>query len=91
MVRVYESITVVGERGQITIPKDIRDKEGLKAKDRVIVKIENNQIVVEKALSKKEKDKLLAEYYRKYAKLEDETSRDWEHVSKEADAMLDDY
>ena len=88
---MYESITVVGERGQITIPKDIRDKEGLKPKDKIIVKIENNQIIVEKALSKKEKEKLIKEYYLKYSKLEEETTRDWEHASKEADAMLDDY
>ena len=55
---MYESVTVVGERGQITIPKTIREKEGLKKKDKVIVKIENDKIVVEKALSKKEKENL---------------------------------
>ena len=88
---MYESITVIGERGQITIPKDIRDKEGLKPRDKIIVKIENNQIIVEKALSKREKEKLIEEYFKKYSKLEEETAKDWEHVSKEADAMLDDY
>lgn len=88
---MYESITVVGERGQITIPKAIREIEGIKAKDRIIVKIEDHKIVVEKALSKKEKEELIKEYYQKYYEFEKKINKDWEHVSKEADAMLDDY
>ena len=88
---MYESITVVGERGQITIPKIIRDIEGIKAKDKVIVKIENEKIVVEKKLSKREKEKLMVEGYKKMAKLSLEIEDEWKFVSKEADAMLDDY
>ena len=67
---MYESTAVVGERGQITIPKTIREKEGLKAKDKVIVKIENDRIIVEKSLSRKEKEDLMKEYYQKYGKLD---------------------
>ena len=88
---MYESVTVVGERGQITIPKDIREKEGLKPKDKVIVKIENNQIIVEKALSKAEKEKLMAEVYKKMAKLDAEIEEEMKYVTQEADAMLVDY
>jgi len=88
---VFESVTVIGERGQITIPKDIRDREGLKPKDRVIVKIEDNKIVVEKSLSKKEKEKLMVEGYKKMAKLDKEIAEEMKYVSKEADAVLDDY
>lgn len=88
---MYESFTVMGERGQITIPKDIRDKEGLKPKDKVIVKIEDNKIIIEKSISKKEKEKLIKEYYKKYGKFEEEVAEEWKYVSKEADAMLDDY
>jgi len=88
---MYESITVVGERGQITIPKSIREIENLKPKDKVIVKIENKKIVVEKALGKKQKEELIREYYQKYYELEKKIAKEWEHVSKEADAMLDDY
>ena len=65
---MYECITVVGERGQITIPKAIRDIEGIKPKDKLIVKIENEKIVVEKTLGRKEKEKLMKEYYIKYSK-----------------------
>lgn len=88
---MYESITVVGERGQITIPKMIRKMEGINPKDEVIVKIENDRIVVEKVLSGKEKEMLLKEYCIKYAKLNEETAEDWKHASKEADAMLDEF
>ncbi len=45
---MYETIVVMGERGQITIPKTIREIQGLKPKDKVIVKIEDKRIVVEK-------------------------------------------
>lgn len=88
---MYESITVVGERGQITIPKTIREKEGLKAKDKVVVKIEGNRIVVEKSLGRKEKEELMIEGYKKTAKLDEELEEEMKHVSREADEMLDDY
>ncbi len=88
---MYENITVIGERGQITIPKVIRDLEGLKPGNKVVVKIEDSKIVVEKSLSKKEKERLIKEYFTKYRKLEEQVTEDWKYVSKEADAMLDDY
>ncbi len=88
---VYEHISVVGERGQITIPKAIREKEGLKAQDRVVVKLENDRIVVEKTLTKKEKEKLMAEGYKRMAHTDKELEEEMKYVSSEADAMLDDY
>jgi len=88
---MYESVTTVGERGQITLPKNIREKEGLKPKDKVIVKIEDNRIIVEKSMSRKEKEKLMIEGYKKMAKLDEELAEEMKYISKEADAMLDDY
>lgn len=88
---MYESTTVVGERGQITIPKSIREIENIKPRDKVIVKIEDDRIVLEKQISKREKEKLIKEYYQKYYEFEKKINKEWEHVSKEADAMLDDY
>jgi len=87
---MFESIAVVGERGQITIPKNIRDIKGIKAKDRVVVKIENDRVVLEKTAGKKEKEELMREYYRKNADLDRKTNEEWKWVSKEADEMLDD-
>ena len=88
---MYESIIVVGERGQITIPKTIRDLEQIRPKDKVIVKIEDKKIVVEKALGRKEKEKLMIEGYKKMAELDKEIEEEMKHTSKEADAMLDEY
>ena len=88
---MHESIAVIGERGQITIPKNIREKEGLKPKDKVIVKIEDNKIVVEKSLSKQEKEKLMIEGYKKMAKRDKEIAEEMKYVSREADAMMDEY
>jgi len=88
---VYETVTVVGERGQITIPKIIREKKGLEKKDKAIVKIEDDKIVVEKALSKKEKEKLMIEGYKRMAQIDQEIEEEMKYVSKEADEMLDEY
>lgn len=88
---MYETVTVVGERGQITIPKIIREKKGLEKKDKAIVKIEDDKIVVEKALSKKEKEKLMIEGYKRMAQIDQEIEEEMKYVSKEADEMLDEY
>ena len=56
---MYEGISSVGERGQITLPKALRVAKGIKPKDKVIVKIEDERIVVEKAIGRKEKEKLI--------------------------------
>jgi AbrB family looped-hinge helix DNA binding protein len=81
----------VGERGQITIPKIIREKEGIKMHDKVVVKLEDRKIVVEKILSKKEKEKLMIEGYKKMAKSSLEICKEWEPTEKEASRFLDDY
>jgi AbrB family looped-hinge helix DNA binding protein len=87
---LFESVCVVGERGQITLPKVIRDINGIKNKDKILVKMENNKVILHKLQSKKETERLLKEYYQKYGHLEEKINKEWEHVSKEADAMLDD-
>jgi len=91
VVWLFESICVVGERGQITLPKVIRQINGIKGKDKLIVKMENEKMVVEKFLDKKAREKLMIEGYKKFAKRDLEICKEWEHVTKEADAMLDDY
>ncbi|MBI4053423.1 MAG: AbrB/MazE/SpoVT family DNA-binding domain-containing protein [Candidatus Diapherotrites archaeon] len=85
---MFESISTMGQRGQITIPKTIRRIKGLKANDRVIVKIEGGKIVVEKELSKKRKETLMKEYYIKYADLHRKTNKEWEAADIEANRFL---
>jgi len=88
---MFESICTVGERGQITLPKFIRKVKNISGKDKVIVKLKDESIVVEKFLSKKQFEKKLIEGYKKMAKRDLETCKEWEVVDKETDAMLDDY
>lgn len=54
-------IRTVGKKGQITIPKDIRDKFGLKEGERVIFDVRGDEIVIKPEKSGKEfLDKLVS-------------------------------
>ena len=46
-------ISSISEKGQVTIPKEIRDILRLKAGDKVIFLERNNEIIVHKARTKK--------------------------------------
>lgn len=85
---MYESISTVGERGQITIPKSIREKEGIKEKDKLIIKIEDNKIIIEKFMSKEKKEELMKEYYIKYAEAHKKINNEWEVLEKETNWFL---
>ncbi|HLD58126.1 MAG TPA: AbrB/MazE/SpoVT family DNA-binding domain-containing protein [archaeon] len=91
---MYESIVVVGDRGQITIPKIIREKKGINPRDKAIVKIEGEKIVIEKAakeLARMHLEEEMKEYYSKYAELHRQINKEWEALDKEANRFLDDY
>ena len=70
-------VSVVGMRGQITIPKSIREAVGIFCKDSLLIKYDNNVVYLEKLESKKQKDELLKEFYIKYAKLNEEITNDF--------------
>jgi len=91
VIWLFESICAVGERGQITLPRVIRKIKGITGKDKVIVRLQNNNIVIEKFLAKKQLEKDLIEGYKKMAKRDLQVCKDWEVIDKETDAMLDDY
>ncbi|MCX6803076.1 MAG: AbrB/MazE/SpoVT family DNA-binding domain-containing protein [Candidatus Diapherotrites archaeon] len=88
---MFESICVVGERGQITLPKNIRKINGIKGKDKVIVKMENDKVIVEKIVSKMQKEKLMIEGYTKQYTMHKKINKEWENASKEANRDLDEY
>jgi AbrB family looped-hinge helix DNA binding protein len=76
----------VGERGQITIPKEIRDRFDISGGDEVVVHAEDGRIVVEKPL---DEDEVAAGYRRRAERslaLEDELAA----VSAEADVGFGD-
>lgn len=88
---MYEGYTVVGQRGQITIPKDIRDKINLKEKDKLLVRLKENNLIVEKINTKKDIDKLMVEGYKALTKINQETLDDFKHVDDESESLLGDY
>ena len=86
---MYESYAVVGERGQITLPKIIREKANIKSKERLIVKIENNSVLIEKEENLNKKNKLMEKGYNDMRKIDLETTNDFKN--SDSDIELGDY
>jgi AbrB family looped-hinge helix DNA binding protein len=74
----------VGERGQVTIPKELRAERDIHGGDEVIIAERGGRIVIKKPVDRER----LAEGYRKYAERSREISEEWQHVSTEADQYL---
>jgi len=53
---------IVGERGQITIPKDLREQFGIRGGDEVVVRAEDDKIVI----AQRTVDDRLEEGYREW-------------------------
>ena len=88
---MFEKIVSVGERGQVTIPKELRDEEGIMTKDKILFQRKNGKNTIKKLVSKNELESQIKEYYEKYSGFEKKIAKEWQHVSKEADEMLDEY
>ena len=73
-------IRKVGKRGQITIPKEIREKEDIKGGDEVKIIEKDGELVIKK-LDDREK---LKEAYQKMAEQNREISEEMLNASKEA-------
>ncbi|KDE56768.1 AbrB family transcriptional regulator [Halostagnicola sp. A56] len=76
----------VGERGQVTLPKDLRESFGIDGGDEVEIREESGKIVIEKPVSRDE----LAEGYRRRAEQARELTNEMEGTSHEANAYLGD-
>ena len=76
----------VGERGQVTLPKALREKFGISGGDEVVIHEEGGKITIEKPISRAE----LAEGYRQYAAESDALAAELRGVSREADQYLGD-
>lgn len=76
----------VGERGQVTIPKELREEFGLRGGDEVVVREEDGKIVIEKPVTEGH----LAEGYRRRAEGARQVAREMDAVSREADEELGD-
>ena len=76
----------IGDRGQVTIPKELRDRFGLRGGDEVIVREDDGRIVIE---TRTVADRM-AEGYREQSERARRLAEEMEHVSAEADEVLGD-
>ena len=74
----------VGERGQITLPKELRERFGIHGGDEVLVHEAGGKIIIEKPVSRNE----LAEGYRRTASRARDLAEEMAGVSREADEYL---
>jgi AbrB family looped-hinge helix DNA binding protein len=76
----------VGERGQVTIPKELRERFGIEGGDDVVIREEAGKLVIERPVTREE----LAEGYRQRAKRSLELADELADVSTEATEHLGD-
>jgi len=78
---------IVGDRGQVTLPKQLRDRFGIRGGDEVLVhEDDEGRIVVEKAVTEAD----LAEGYRARSEQMADLAAELDGVSAEADRALGD-
>jgi AbrB family looped-hinge helix DNA binding protein len=76
----------VGQRGQVTIPKELRERFGITGGDEVVIREEAGKLVIERQVTREE----LAEGYRKRANRTRELADELAGISTEADEHLGD-
>ena len=76
----------VGTRGQVTIPKELRERFGIKGGDEVVIHEEAGKLDIERPVTRAE----LAEGYRQRAQRARELADELEGISTEADDHLGD-
>lgn len=76
----------IGKRGQVTIPKEFRERFGIKGGDDVVIHEEAGKLVIERPVTREE----LAEGYRQRAHRTRELAAELEEVSTEATEHLGD-
>jgi AbrB family looped-hinge helix DNA binding protein len=76
----------VGKRGQVTIPKQLRERFGIEGGDDVVIHEEAGKLVIERPVTRKE----LAEGYRRRADRARTLADELAGVSTEADEHLGD-
>lgn len=76
----------VGERGQVTLPKELREQFDISGGDEVRVREESGKIVIEKPITRDD----LAAGYRARAQRHRDLHEELDGVSREADEYLGD-
>lgn len=76
----------IGKRGQVTLPKEIREELNLKDGDEISIHEKNGKIIIEKPISRED----LAEGYRRRSERAKKIQEEMKHTSKEVNKHLDD-
>jgi AbrB family looped-hinge helix DNA binding protein len=76
----------VGERGQVTLPKELREEFGISGGDEVEIRKEAGKIVIERPITRDD----IAAGYRARAEQLREVHEEMDGVSREADEYLGD-
>ena len=76
----------VNQRGQVTLPKEIREQLGIEGGDKVVVCERDGSILIEKSVTRAD----LAEGYRRRAERMQELADEMEGTSAEANRQLGD-
>jgi len=76
----------VGERGQVTIPKELRDRFGIEGGDEVIVREADGKLVIERPVSRED----LKHGYRERAERDARIAAEMGGASAEANERLGD-
>lgn len=76
----------VGERGQVTLPKELREEFDISGGDEVEIRKESGKIVIEKPIARED----IAAGYRARAEQLRELHDDMDRVSREANEYLGD-
>jgi AbrB family looped-hinge helix DNA binding protein len=74
----------VGERGQVTIPKELRERLSISQGDEVTVQEKDGKLIIEPSVTKED----LAKGYRQRSEKMEELAEEMEYVSEEADEAL---
>jgi AbrB family looped-hinge helix DNA binding protein len=81
-----EETRTVGERGQVTLPKELRERFDIQGGDEVVVRETDDRIVIEKPVTRAD----LAEGYRRRAERDERIAEEMAGVSREADGHVGD-
>ena len=76
----------VGERGQVTLPKELRERFDIQGGDEVVVRETDDRIVIAKPVTRAD----LAEGYRRRAERDERIAGEMSGVSRDADAHVGD-
>jgi len=85
--KMEQEVAVIGERGQVVIPKEVRDRLGLKPRTKLLVVMEGGAVIMKKLDLERERRELEALFKRVDRRIE----KYGEMTEEEIDQIIRDY